>query len=124
MLREILILGAAFLGIVCGYILSLISPEEMAAGRKYFFWLKRVFFVLMGVYFFYFTKTNFWYLGIVFLLLFYLNFIRRQGSKTWLEGANIILWAGFFFLMPEKTVFASLIFLYGLPAGSSFGRKK
>lgn len=123
MFREILVLAAGLSGFFLGYILSLISPEEMESGRKYFLVLKRIFFVLIGLTFYYFYQAGqgvkFFVLTTSFLILFYFNFLnKRTKEKKYLEALNYCFFSVLFFLSAEKTLLASTIFLYGLPVGS------
>ncbi len=123
MLKEILVLSAGLSGFLGGYILSLISPEEMGSGRKYFLLLKRIFFVLIGLTFYYFYQAGqgvtFFVLIAGFLILFYLNFLnKRTKEKKYLEAFNYCFFGLLFFLSAEKTLLASATFLYGLPVGS------
>ncbi len=123
MFKEILVLSAGLSGFLGGYILSLISPEEMESGRKYFLLLKRIFFVLVGLTFYSFYPTEqgvkFFVLIAGFLILFYLNFLnKRTKEKRYLEAINYCFFGVLFVFSAEKTLLASVIFLYGLPVGS------
>ncbi|MBS3118898.1 hypothetical protein J4417_04435 [Candidatus Woesearchaeota archaeon] len=122
MLREILVLIAGLSGCLGGYILSLISPEEMESGKKYFLLLKRIFFVLIGLTSYYFYQAEqvaLFVLMAVFLVLFYFNFLNKKTKKRrYLEAFNYGLFIVLFFFSAEKTLLASMMFLYGLPVGS------
>ncbi|HLC80737.1 MAG TPA: hypothetical protein VJG31_03105 [Candidatus Nanoarchaeia archaeon] len=122
MLRDILVLIVGLSGCLGGYILSLISPEEMESGKKYFLLLKRIFFVLIGLMFYYSYQAGqatLFVLMAVFLVLFYLNFLNKKTKeKKYLEIVNYGLFIVLFFFSAEKTLLASMVFLYGLPVGS------
>lgn len=44
---QIGVLALSLAGILCGVALSYIAPEELADGKKYFTWLKRVLWVIL-----------------------------------------------------------------------------
>lgn len=124
-----LVLSAGLSGFLGGYILSLISPEEMESGRKHFLLLKRIFFVLIGLVFYYFYPpeqgVKLFVLMAVFLILFYFNFLnKRTPEKKYLEIFNYTFFTILFIFSTEKILLVSVIFLYGLPVGSLWGSGK
>ena len=123
LLTEILILIVSFAGLICGYILALIAPEELRAGKEYLRWGRRIIFVLLFFVFNYFLYLSNYYLIIPFtiiaVVLFSLEFVK---TKRIYELFNYLLFAVFYFLVAEKTIIAGLIFLYGLPVGTLLRR--
>lgn len=109
-------------GIVFGIILAKISPEEMLPGEKYFILIKRVLFILTSVVIFYFTELIF---AIPFVILAVVLFVLDLKLKIkWLEIGNYIIFIVPYFFHFRPELLASLIFLYGLPAGTLLWPKR
>lgn len=106
-------------GLLFGYILTYIAPEELKPGKKYFIWMKRVIFVVIVALVAYQLLSQ-WLWGISFLIIGILLFvINLKKYNLFLEIFNYLLFIIPYFFIDEKLILASLIFLYGLPAGTS-----
>ena len=110
-------------GVFCGIFLAFISPEELRPGKKYFVFVRTLLFVsLVAVLVFSFYTFN---LLVVFLcLLSLLDIFLNKISEILRFG-----FLGFFFYFGSQLdslflVVCSLIFLYGLPAGSLIAHKE
>ncbi len=109
-------------GIIGGIALSFIAPEELKAGWKYFKIAKfTLFIILAGL-----IGYSFWTAqnilgGEIFLILAIIFFIINLTFKyKWMEIINYILFTTpyFFLPSPSQLLIASMLFLYGLPAGT------
>lgn len=136
-LAEILVLLLSLSGLLFGLALAYIAPEELKAGKKYFLWLKRILFIVIAVVIAdqlaspFPKKIILWIILIIFLLasviLFILNLIKKKHFQETFsrEIFNYILFFIPYFFMGStegKLLIASLIFLYGLPAGTLLKR--
>ena len=109
----------SLLGVVAGFILAKIAPEELELGKKYFIYFQNLLYVLIL-----FVILFFLYPSYIFMLVFFVSsvvlfFIKRK--IIWIE----ILTYGFFFsslfLIKQQSfypILASLLFIYGFPIGS------
>ena len=118
--NNLLVILASFIGLGAGYLLALISPEEMKHGEKYFLFLEKALRVLafapavyMGV------MLLSWFYVVLFVvgvaMLFFIDF-KYSVVLLYMLFAIMIP-----FTAPDETTYlvqASLVFLYGLPAGS------
>ena len=98
----------AYLGIVAGFVLSKIAPEEIKPGRRYFnyahFFL--LLFLILFVYFFGLIDINIFSFALVFI-----------GVIIGFFEANIFLFLGMgivFFSNELAIVFATITFVYGM----------
>lgn len=116
-------------GFLVGILLSIISPEEMKPGKKYFVFIKNFLFYLI-VFFslslFYVYQLGYFLLMPLAYLAFYTILIRKQ-KVYWREPLNYvffgILYLFFYVFAFENSwliILASMIFLYGLPTGTLF----
>ena len=118
-INSILVILASFSGLAIGYALALISPEEMTPGKKYLFLFERIVHVLVFVpaltvaviyaewlYFILFLIGGFisFFVENIPLLLLYLLFVFMISLAAKEPSFHLVQ--------------ASLIFLYGFPAGS------
>ena len=118
-INSILVILASFSGLAIGYALAVISQEEMKKGRKYFLIMEKVFRLLVFVPALYITFLNYgWLYFILFLIGGFISFF--------VENITLLLFYFLSFFMISLAakepsfhlVQASLIFLYGFPAGS------
>lgn len=105
-------------GLLFGYILTYIAPEEINLSRKYFLLMKRIIFVIIGITITYFlaVKSLWW----IFLILIFVGILLME-LKIKHRQKEIIIYLSFiipYFFINEKLLLASLIFLYGFPLGS------
>ena len=124
LLNQILILLFSLTGILFGLILALIAPEELKIGKKYFFLFKLIIFVLIFFlvnYYMYLAKN--YYILIPFTILAIILFIVELTSRRKIyELFNYLIFAVPFFFSSEQNfqlLLAVLIFIYGLPTGTS-----
>lgn len=109
-------------GILAGIALSFIAPEEIKSGWKYFkmakFGLFAVLAVLIGYSFW--IMQNFIAAGIFAVLAVVIFIINLKFRQRWLELINYLLFITPYFFQSDQfqIITASLLFLYGLPAGT------
>ncbi len=116
---QIGVLALSLAGILCGVALSYIAPEELAVGKKYFTWLKRVLWIiLLGItgYSFISNYTLLTIGTVLFVGLLVLDFIKE--NKYFYALNYILLIATYFLLSSNQLLFASIMFLYGFPVGT------
>lgn len=121
--NDVILLGIALLGLLCGYGLFRIAREEVIAGRKYLLWLQWAIFVIMMVAGDYVLGMTGQYLllGIITIAGAVLLFLSTKVRHPAYLAAPYTLGITLFFLMPQpasKLILASLLFLYGLPTGT------
>jgi hypothetical protein len=123
-LTQIFILLISLLGFLFGIILSLIAPEELKPGKKYFFLLKHTLFLIILVNIIYFFIKQQEYLALIILTIIYLTFIIIQFKprNNYWEIPNYLIFLVPYFLLNQNPTFqllqTTLIFLYGFPAGT------
>jgi hypothetical protein len=109
----------AYLGLLAGLIVSLLSKEELKPGRKYFFLLQNCIFVSLCVIFLYVNKVH-WLANI---LVSTLVVIALYFARTPLSSAITYPIMGLMFFLSSKnsnafSLVSSMIFLYGIPTAS------
>jgi len=109
------------LGFVCGTILSYIAEEELKLGKIYFLLIKRIIFIIFSAsVIYYFLSLSNHIAIVIFLPVSIIMFIAEIKIKHKLFEILMYL----FFITPAvvyvdiRLVAASLLFLYGLPAGT------
>ncbi len=123
MMQEIVIFGIGLSGILGGYALSRIAPEEIKPGEKYFQIFASGVFVVLSLLVSYYLFISKQYIPLslcipLALVLLVLSLTRRT---RWLYGAIYLFFGFFYFLYPHPSynlLLASLLFLYGLPVGT------
>lgn len=130
--NTILPLLISLLGLPIGYLLSFLTAEEIRPGEKYFQWLEKILLIVfVGVLGYGFFRENKWILLIVLtvvgLSILGLDFTTKKlypgaGRRTARTTATLTTYAFFvlaYLLLPsQQLLLASIIFLYGLPAGT------
>lgn len=135
--NTILPLLISLLGLPIGYLFSFLAAEEIRPGEKYFGWMKRILFVVFLVVLGYGLVMEKRLLlliilaigGLVILgieiipqLIFKQNTTKQTHPKSWGLASYALPYAFFilaYFLLPsQQLLLASVIFLYGLPAGT------
>ena len=118
MLELLISLG----GIICGYLLTYIAPEEIDAGQRYFLFLKRSLWVILALTsLFFFIKAQNILWGILFFLALGILFtITLFWKHVVIEIVNYITFLSIILLSQKEAqlLLASVVFLYGLPAGT------
>lgn len=110
-----------FIGFVIGIILSLIAPEEMKDGKKYFIILRAIIFVF--IIFITCEILGFHILVSTALSLLIILFVLYKKTEHINYFFYIILGVVFAISYIQQELFilqASLIFIFGLPSGSLF----
>ena len=122
-LITILTLVVSYLGIVFGYILALIAPEELRAGRNLFkigkFVMFLVVFLLVNYYLYLFS--SFVMLGVFSTLMIIMFVLELVYMKRIYELFNYVIFTIPYIIIGDDTfrlVFASVLFVYGLVAGT------
>ncbi len=110
MIDYFLTLTIAFAGVFAGGLLAIISPEELKPGEKYWKILKWVLLAVIITVLFYFSQLII-YAIIITALLVYLKIINREYPALAFVFF-LSAYEGFLFIA------SSLIFIYGLPAGT------
>lgn len=128
-ISEILILLFSVSGIIWGYVLGLIAPEELGKGKKYFVLIKRIILGLILI-----LLDYQWYalkeyllliifsIMIIFLFLMEMIFVAKRKVYQLLIYSLILV---SFFLISDldfMLILASLIFLYSLVSGTLLKR--
>ena len=120
---AIVVLGI-FLGVLLGYI----AKEELRPGRKYLALMQAAILLLMVVFAVYYRLMQYIPIMLLFILLVWLE--AKKITKEPKPGFYYVIYMIFAFLFFEASktgsfiVFDSLIFLFGLPAGSLMFMKK
>lgn len=121
------ILVISYLGLLAGFFLNRIAKEEMAVGKKYFYQLQRIIFFVLLIIFLIWMGLNWILIAIITVLLVilseYLQIFRKQMANPIIYG---LLGIAIALLQDTKylQLFAGLVFLYGIMAGSFFTEKK
>jgi len=114
-------------GFLFGFILSLISPEELKPGKKYFLLIKKILFysIILFSFFLFIYFKNYYFASIPLIyLILSLIIIRKQ--KIFLEeifnySFFIVIYLLFLAVKLQNNILIilpSLVFLYGLPSGT------
>lgn len=122
LLQELVLGALSVSGLLIGFVLSFLAPEERLLGKKQFLVVKSLFFVavasfMIGVLIKQLAQPWLLLFFIPAALLFYGTSIRQQPlaecGTYFLFGTSLFFIAGNF-----QLVAASLLFLYGLPTGT------
>ncbi len=111
----------AYLGLLVGYVLSLIAKEELKSGKKYFIFLQKA---LLSLIFIFLLVMGFSYIAVLLLLACIVNYVMKNYLKKKFDDIiyTYIILSIIFYLSSKTlnlfTIEASLIFLYGLPTGT------
>ena len=119
MLTQVLIALIAFLGLLAGYLLTLLAKEEIKPGRKYFIILERAILIILALVLLsqvWTTKT--------FVIPFIIGLIMGYVLRLRYLYLGLALAASVSLSMEFFVVVASLIFLHGLPYGSISSKLK
>jgi hypothetical protein len=118
-----LTLIVGYLGIVFGYVLALIAPEELRSAQKLF---KIGKFVMFGIIFlltnYYLSSFGSWIAMSIFsVLMIFMFVLELVYMKRIYELFNYVIFTVPYIIIGDDTfrlVFASVIFVYGLVAGT------
>ena len=116
-INYLFVFFTALTGYALGVGLGYIAPEELLPGRKYFLFLEKVLFLFTFIPVIYFFKNS--YLALLPVILVLLLLVIPFKFRAYLAFGVFLLW--FFLIKSDNLVIileSSLIFLYGLPAGS------
>lgn len=113
------ILLVCFLGIISGYFISLIAPEELRKGKTYFEWLARIIVFLIMLFFILIYETS-----SVFIIIFVIIVISLITiSKTYLDYLYSLFSIIIFTVSNNQNfliIESSLIFILGIITASLF----
>ena len=123
MMQAIVLFLIALSGILGGYALSRIAPEEIKPGKTYFFILTRsilvILFLTISYYLFVSQKYVLLFSFVSLALILLILSLKRE--HIWLYAVTYLLLGSFYFLHLEQSynlIVASLLFVYGLPVGT------
>jgi len=125
MIQFILISIAAFIGLIAGYLLSIIAPEELEPGKKYLWLFQTILAITILITFLTFKAATFWQMALCgTLLLVAFKYTHKEDVDFEFHRILYILSAIILFITQSSKEFliisASLIFLYGLPTASTY----
>ncbi len=123
MIPKTLIPLIALSGLLFGYLLTRIAPEELREGRKYFFLMKHILFILLFITInYYFAREKMFLPLLIFAFIMGGLFVAGlKLSKQIIEIGNYVIFTASYFIILQtgfQLLVASLVFLYGLPAGT------
>ncbi|RMF54343.1 hypothetical protein D6745_05490 [Candidatus Woesearchaeota archaeon] len=110
MLSYLLTLVFASLGLVAGIIIGMLTRDEHKTGKKYFYILKNLFFSLILVVF---LGATYW--SVILGILLFIVLFRLKFDELF---AYLFLAVLFSFYRSENYLLPTLIFIYGIPAGT------
>jgi len=121
LLTYSLTLIICFLGLFFGVILAFSAKEELKPGKKYFIFMQKIILLIILIILLNLFNINFYIKLAAYALLIFLMEVNLKNEMIY-----ALLGTAFFISSSEKSLFfliASLIFLYGFPAGSLFAYK-
>lgn len=107
----------SLLGLIAGYILSFITPEEVMAGKKQLSFFRYFLLLSITVCAIFYLQNLLFSLIFVFLTLSFVFLQQKFKSRYW-EIAFYAIFLLTFLVLGRNLLFVSLVFLYGLPTGS------
>ncbi len=113
----------AFSGLFAGAALAFIAPEELRAGKRYFMWMELAILLLLAIFLLNQYSIPLFLRAIIYALLIASLLIKGINNRL----VYPVLAAVFFLSAASEALLfrhASLIFLYGLPAGTLFTNVK
>lgn len=113
MIKEIIIFLISFLGVVSGFVMAHFTKEELKPGKKYFEILKKILLIIIAFIVIY-ENISF---SLEILIPFFFGILAGYIVKKEYLYFGIILKSNLY-------VLGSLIFIYGLPAGTKHYMKK
>ncbi len=115
-LNYFLVSVVCYLGVIAGYILMLVAPEEKKPGMRYFNAVHYSLFIfsVLFVFIFRFQDISFIICGLLALIVFYV--LRNYGIYISYLWFSVIFYL--FSEFSEFLVFAAIIFAYGLVSGA------
>ncbi|MBT4824752.1 hypothetical protein HN695_04215 [Candidatus Woesearchaeota archaeon] len=117
-LQYLLILLTSFSGIIFGYVLSLIAPEELNPGKKYFEWLAR--FLVLLIMIFYIINTPLTIFPLLFLAIIILMVIFSREYLFYIYPLfGLVIWASLY-NQQLLIIQSSLIFILGIVISSMY----
>ncbi len=122
MMQEIILFGIGLSGILAGYALTKIAPEEIKPGEKYFHLFASIVFAVLSLFISYalFVSKRYVILfSLAILALMWLAFSVRTRTNLVYVIAYVLFGFFYFFLgQSHNPILASLLFVYGLPVGT------
>jgi hypothetical protein len=117
LLTYFLVLLTVYLGIVAGYVIMLVAPEEKKPGMKYFNFLSYVIFYLSIAIVILFSYKNFIYLLIV-LALGIIFFLSKRIQLYFAYIFFSVFLYRYSAFIPQFLVFSALTFGFGIVSGA------
>jgi hypothetical protein len=112
----IMILIAGLIGLLSGYALSLIAPEELKDGKKYLIILRRALFVAISLIILYGLWSTPIYFILVLISMIILTYLIEWKS-IFFQIFVYALFIGIQFLINQEII-TTLLFLYGFPVAA------
>ena len=113
MIWQILI---ALFGIAVGYVLSLIAPEELKVGKKYFVWTLRVIFIGMSAIVTWLLHADLLFMVVFLVIAIVLLVVLLKKGDSKLNLLPYLVFVPLLFLFYSEML-VLLLFLYGFPVG-------
>lgn len=118
----------SFSGLIAGFLLVKIAPEERKPLKKYFAWMRKAIILLMFLFMllYYYKRWN--YILALVLIFVILMFIELRSKSMLLKSVMSYAAFGIIFFLSRSNlnlfaIQASLIFLHGLPTASLIFKK-
>ena len=111
----------SYLGLSAGFLLAVIAKEELKAGKKYFIIAKKIILLLIFASMVVLAQLNYIIISAILIVItvYLINHSKKEHIKT---NYAYILFSAILFMSSARlelfTITSSLIFLYGLPAGT------
>lgn len=128
MIQFILLVIVAFVGVLAGYLLSIIAPEELKPGEKNLWWFQTLLLITILLAFLTFRAATFWQMVLCgALLLLALRYTHKEDVDFEFHRLLYVLSAVILHMSMAQIEFliimASLIFLYGLPVAGIYASR-
>ncbi|MBU0628151.1 MAG: hypothetical protein KKC75_03105 [Nanoarchaeota archaeon] len=116
----------SYLGLFAGLLLAIIAKEELKAGKKYFIITKKVIIALIFISIIFLAQLKH-VLILIALLIITTSLVKYSKTELVKTHYTYLLFSAIFYLSSKRlelfAVSSSLIFLYGLPAGTLLSYK-
>ena len=111
----------AYTGLIFGFILSIISPEELKPGKKYFLTFKNLMFgsFLIATVVLFSLQNDYAYIILFGFFTIPFLYLKAKVNSNYKEiGMYALFTIPVFFVTNHQLILLTIIFLYGLPTGT------
>lgn len=117
---KIALAGISLSGLLAGIALSRIAPEEFHQGKKYFVLFQQILFaaISLAIFFWLYQNSRFFLIPAAAVILTALFFVDLKIKKNISYLLHYIFFLMAYFMLPDATLVAALLFLYGFPVGT------